>query len=80
MLKIFRVTSAFRTHLEKDDVGSEVTKWQKFLKWYGYDCATDGDFGAKTESFTKSFQEKYGLSVDGIVGSKTLAMAKTIKK
>ena len=80
MLKIFRVTSAFRTHLEKGDVGSEVTKWQKFLKWYGYDCVADGDFGAKTEGFTKSFQEKYGLSVDGIVGSKTLAMAKTIKK
>lgn len=80
MLKIFRVTSAFRTYLEKGDVGSEVTKWQKFLEWYGYDCAADGIFGEKTESFTKSFQTKYSLDADGIIGSKTLAMAKTIKK
>lgn len=80
MLKIFRVTSAFRTYLEKGDTGSEVTKWQKFLKWYGYDCAADGIFGEKTESFTKNFQTKYSLDADGIVGSKTLAMAKTIKK
>ena len=80
MLKIFRVTSAFRTYLEKGDVGSEVTKWQKFLKWYGYDCAADGIFGEKTESFTKSFQLNNGLTADGQVGAKTIAMAKTIKK
>ena len=66
--------------LAKGDTGSEVTKWQKFLKWYGYDCAADGIFGEKTESFTKSFQTKYSLDADGIIGSKTLAMAKTIKK
>ena len=50
MLKIFRVTSAFRTYLEKGDTGSEVTKWQKFLKWYGYDCAADGEFGKRLKA------------------------------
>ena len=80
MLKIFRVTSAFRTYLEKGDVGSEVTKWQKLLKWYGYDCAADGDFGEKTEGFTKTFQLNNGLTADGQAGEKTIAKAKTIKK
>ena len=80
MLKIFRVTSAFRTYLEKDDVGSEVTKWQKFLKWYGYDCVADGDFGEKTEGFTKTFQLNNGLTADGQAGAKTIAKAKEIKK
>ena len=80
MLKIFRVTSAFRTYLEKGDVGSEVTKWQKFLKWYGYDCAADGIFGEKTEGFTKTFQINNGLTADGQVGAKTIAKAKEIKK
>ena len=80
MLKIFRVTSAFRTYLEKGDTGSEVTKWQKFLKWYGYDCAVDGIFGEKTEGFTKTFQLNNGLTADGQAGAKTIAKAKTIKK
>ncbi len=80
MLKIFRVTSAFRTYLEKGDVGSEVTRWQKFLKWYGYDCAADGDFREKTEGFTKTFQLNNGLTADGQVGAKTIAKAKEIKK
>ena len=80
MLKIFRVTSAFRTYLEKGDVGSEVTKWQKFLKWYGYDCAADGDFGEKTEGFTKTFQLTNGLTADGQAGAKTIAKAKEVKK
>ena len=81
MLKIFRVTSAFRTYLEKGDVGSEVTKWQKFLKWAEFDVGSvDGDFGERTLGATKNFQLNTGLTADGIVGSKTIAKAREIKK
>lgn len=79
-LKMFKVTSAFKTCLSKGDDGSEVTKWQKFLKWYGFDCAVDGAFGEKTLGFTKTFQYKVGLDADGEVGSKTIAKAKEIEK
>ncbi len=78
-LKIFRCNSAFKS-MSKGDSGSEVTKWQKFLKWYGFDCAADGIFGEKTEGFTKTFQLNNGLTADGKVGSKTIAKAKEIKK
>ena len=40
----------------------------------------DGIFGAKTESFTKRFQAGRLIVPDGIVGAKTLAKAKAVKK
>lgn len=70
-----------RKYLKKGDKGKEVTKWQKFLNWAGFNCGTaDGKFGDKTEGATKSFQYKNGLTVDGFVGAKTIAKAKEIKK
>lgn len=75
---IYRACSA--TAIRKGDKGSEVTKWQNFLKWYGYDIAADGIAGPNTDEATKAFQSKNGLSADGIVGSKTIEKAKTIKK
>ena len=63
------------------EYSDRVALWQKYLAWAGFDCGSaDGKFGDKTLTATKSFQTKYSLDADGIIGSKTLAMAKTIKK
>jgi hypothetical protein len=79
-LKMFKVTSAFRA-ISFGDLGSEVTKLQKFLNWAGYDCGTaDGDFGDKTKGAVKSFQYDNGLTSDGEFGSKSLEKAKEIKR
>ena len=63
------------------EYSDRVALWQTYLAWAGFDCGdVDGKFEDKTLTATKSFQTKYGLDADGIVGSETLAMAKTIKK
>lgn len=51
--------------------GDEVKKLQKALNEKGYSLDVDGKFGAKTQSAVKAYQQKNGLSVDGIVGKNT---------
>lgn len=51
--------------------GDEVKKLQKALNEVGYSLDVDGQFGTKTQSAVKSYQQKNGLSVDGIVGVNT---------
>ena len=46
---------------------------QKLKRWGYYTGSVDGIFGAKTKEAVKYFQRKNGLTVDGIVGDKTLA-------
>ena len=54
--------------------GSDVRKLQQDLKELGfYNAEITGKVGAKTEAAIKEFQRKYGLSADGVAGSKTLA-------
>lgn len=54
--------------------GSEVKKLQENLNSLGCSCGiADGDYGEKTADAVRKFQEKNGLTVDGIAGSKTLA-------
>ena len=48
-----------------------VTELQKLLNQNGYNLDEDGAFGAKTQAAVKDYQQKNGLSVDGIVGSNT---------
>ena len=63
--------------------GAQVTRWQNFLKWMGYDIKVDGKFGGITKSKTIAAQKRFGFTgknVDGIVGSKTIAKAKAYKK
>lgn len=60
--------------------GTEVTKWQNFLRWYGYNITADGDFGMATLKATKDFQSKEKITVDGIVGNGTVNKAKAVKK
>ena len=45
----------------------------KLKKWGYYTGKVDGIFGSKTKAAVKYFQRKNGLTVDGIVGKKTLA-------
>ena len=43
----------------------------RLKKWGYYTGAVDGINGPKTIAAVKAFQKKYGLTQDGIVGSKT---------
>lgn len=45
----------------------------KLKRWGYYNKAIDGIYGSGTREAVKYFQRKNGLSVDGIVGPKTLA-------
>lgn len=54
--------------------GDEVKTIQQKLKdWGYYTGSVDGIYGSKTVEAVKKFQEKNGLTVDGIAGEKTLA-------
>lgn len=68
--------------LKKGSTGSEVKKLQSNLNKVlgGDDIETDGIFGIDTRDSVKRFQKKYGLSVDGIYGSKSAAKMKTLIK
>ena len=54
--------------------GTEVTQIQTKLKRWGYYSGSiDGIYGSKTVAAVKKFQQKNGLTVDGIAGKNTLA-------
>ena len=60
--------------LKRGSTGDDVIAVQKRLKQWGYySGAVDGIFGYATERAVRWFQEKNGLSVDGVVGEKTAA-------
>jgi hypothetical protein len=63
--------------LKPGDNGAQVKKLQRALKSLGYTVgAIDGDYGTKTEDAVKQFQQKEKLTVDGVLGPKTLAALK----
>lgn len=51
--------------------GENVRKLQQALNSVGFNLDVDGKFGAKTQSAVRSYQQKNGLAVDGIVGVNT---------
>ena len=53
--------------------GTAVQALQQMLRGAGYNVATDGDFGPKTKAAVVAFQQKNGLTADGIVGPKSWA-------
>lgn len=57
--------------LRRGSKGDAVKFLQERLSLMGYSLVIDGEFGAKTEAAVKQFQKDRGLTVDGIVGSKT---------
>lgn len=62
---------AGRTTLQYGSKGSDVKELQQYLNNNGYNLSVDGDFGDNTLSAVKDYQQKNGLSVDGIVGTNT---------
>ena len=58
---------------KKGSSGSVVTQiQQKLSAWGYYSGSIDGIFGSGTEKAVKYFQQKNGLTADGVVGSATL--------
>lgn len=51
--------------------GEDVRKLQQTLNSLGFNLSVDGQFGPKTQSAVRSYQQKNGLAVDGIVGVNT---------
>lgn len=66
--------TAYAAVIKQGNTGTQVRTIQKKLKnWGYYKGSVDGIFGSKTKEAVKYFQRKNGLTVDGIVGPKTLA-------
>jgi hypothetical protein len=60
--------------LKRGSTGEQVELLQRKLILLGYDLGpkgADGDFGTKTYNAVITFQKKYKLTVDGLVGSQT---------
>lgn len=51
--------------------GSLTRYLQRMLNVLGYSMLVDGSFGTTTQNAVMSFQRKYGLEADGIVGAAT---------
>lgn len=70
--------------LKRGDEGEAVRLMQIYLDQLGYDLGSsgkDGDFGPKTESALKAFQQDNSLTVDGEFGEKShAAMMALIEK
>jgi len=63
--------------IKKGSNNKYVGRWQSFLLGLEYPLTIDNDFGEKTESATKDWQSKNGLTPDGKVGTKSYAVALT---
>lgn len=57
--------------LRRGDSGEAVVYLQTLLCDAGDTIPVDGKFGQKTEASVRAFQQAEGLTVDGVVGSKT---------
>lgn len=65
--------TAFAVVYRQGSSGATVrTIQQKLKNWGYYKGAVDGIYGSKTKEAVKYFQRKNNLTVDGIVGNKTL--------
>jgi len=75
---------AVRVSAEQDDdrllrfalpmmTGEDVAALQRALKKAGFSMDADGIFGRNTEAAVRRFQQKKGLTVDGVVGRATRA-------
>lgn len=64
-------TSSGYRQINYGSQGSSVSELQKMLNQNGYSLDTDGIYGSKTLAAVKDYQQKNGLSVDGIVGNDT---------
>ena len=66
-------SSSSSSGLKLGSQGTDVRNLQQDLTTLGYYWAEiTGNFGAKTETAVKRFQEENGLTADGVAGTKTL--------
>lgn len=66
--------AVYAAALRQGDSGEEVKNMQRKLRQWGYyDGAVDGIFGSGTRRAVIKFQQKNGLTADGIVGEQTAA-------
>lgn len=73
LIYFFSIGDYVQTLSRYGSTGDEVKKIQNVLKDQGYyDGAIDGIFGNKTKNAVTQYQKEKGLSVDGVVGPKTL--------
>ena len=61
----------FRSQGSRGDTVKQIQ--QKLKRWGYYSGSVDGIFGSGTKKAVIYFQQKNGLTADGIVGAKTLA-------
>lgn len=61
--------------LRKGSRGSDVRRWQMFLRGQGRLLVVDGLFGDCSDAATREFQQCHALQVDGLVGNQTLGQA-----
>lgn len=60
-----------RPTLRQGSTGPDVVHLQERLIAHGYVLTADGDFGPRTASAVRMFQQASGLAVDGVVGPTT---------
>ncbi|WP_073807121.1 peptidoglycan-binding domain-containing protein [Kitasatospora sp. CB01950] len=51
--------------------GDDVLMWQQRLAWRGWAITADGWYGPASAQICRAFQQRHGLSVDGVVGPVT---------
>lgn len=61
--------------LRLNSSGTDVKRWQQFLRGRDLLLDTTGIFDAATQKATRKFQSTHGLDVDGVVGNQTLTKA-----
>ncbi len=72
----FNISALKLPTIKKGSQGSAVSAWQSFLKEAEYPVGTvDGDFGNLSDAATRSYQQKKGLPVTGIVDNATYNQA-----
>lgn len=64
--------------LRNGDRGAAVKQLQQMLNQLGYAVSADGVFGSGTEAAVRKFQADRGLKVDGVAGSATLSMLRSL--
>ena len=75
-------TTTNETVLKKGSKGAEVVALQNLLIGAGYPLpkyGADGDFGNETLEAVKSFQNAYGITVNGIADEKTLNALRAVQ-